>query len=341
MEHLTPSALTACLKRGKSLNQGEVLSVQTENFHATNATNTIVTLTYSPKALPPPPSRLFVKHCRQWGEFEDFEVRWYTTLAPNCPHLTPIPCYGFEVDTEQGSYTLLLHDLTETHTANWNHEPTLERHKPLIEQCAALHAGWWNHADLAKVDALPSETVITQALRLARAGKEQMLAHATLTEAERDTIEQVFATHPQRLISRAEDTSTLTCIHGDLNPGNLLSPHAPELPSYLIDYQPFTWSLKVWLGVSDLAYMMVHWWEPEVRRALEMPLLNYYHQKLEEFGVQNYPLDQCREDYRLCVAQSLYVASAWCADVEECETMDWVWKPQLRRTLVALQDWSL
>jgi hypothetical protein len=55
-------------------------------------------------------------------------------------------------------------------------------------------------------------------------------------------------------------------VHGDLNPGNLLWPRQGVEPVYLIDRQPFDWSLQRWLGVSDLARLMIIPWAPELRR---------------------------------------------------------------------------
>ena len=106
----------------------------------------------------------------------------------------------------------------------------------------------------------------------------------------------------------------------------------------MIDRQPFDWSLTTWLGVSDLAYMMVHWWETALRRQYELPILRRYHAALVERGITTYSWPQLLRDYRLCAVQSIYVATAWCAAEESLRTMRWVWWPLLLRSLAACAD---
>ncbi|RCJ36864.1 hypothetical protein A6769_15345 [Nostoc punctiforme NIES-2108] len=57
---------------------------------------------------------------------------------------------------------------------------------------------------------------------------------------------------------------------------------------YLIDRQPCDWSLTTWLGVSDLAYVMVHWWETDLRRQWEIPILHECHANLISNGFFGY-----------------------------------------------------
>lgn len=106
----------------------------------------------------------------------------------------------------------------------------------------------------------------------------------------------------------------------------------------MIDRQPFDWSLVVWLGVSDVAYMMVHWWDTELRRQYEMPILRHYHSSLQRQGVENYSWEQLFWDYRLCAVQSIYVATEWCSDASATHKMRWVWLPQLQKALQAYAD---
>ena len=59
---------------------------------------------------------------------------------------------------------------------------------------------------------------------------------------------------------------------------------------YIIDRQPFDWSLTTWLGVYDLAYAMLIDWDTPTRRALEWPVLRRYHDELRRRGVMGYSL---------------------------------------------------
>src|SRR5262249_43074193 len=128
----------------------------------------------------------------------------------------------------------------------------------------------------------------------------------------------------------------LTLIHGDSHNGNFLLPKI-EGETYLIDRQPFEWSLTCWLGISDLTYMMVHWWFPVFRQRHEKSLLQAYHQELQRCGITNYTWEQLWMDYRLCAIQSLYVPLAWCA-LDPIDKTSWIWVPKVIYTLEALEQ---
>ena len=97
-------------------------------------------------------------------------------------------------------------------------------------------------------------------------------------------------------------------MHGDVGEQNILVPRQGDRPLYLIDRQPFNWSLTTWLGAYDLAYAMVIDWEVETRRRWELPVLRRYHERLLACGVQGYPWERLWDDYRLCVPMGVYVA---------------------------------
>jgi len=116
------------------------------------------------------------------------------------------------------------------------------------------------------------------------------------------------------LAARAQDKANMTLIHGDPNPGNMLVPHVGERPLYLIDQQPFDWSITIWSGAFDLAYVIALYRETDLRRELEMPVLRYYHHTLIRRGVQGYSWDQLFDDYRLCVALTVPIAVEYMRD---------------------------
>src|SRR5437763_9876643 len=128
----------------------------------------------------------------------------------------------------------------------------------------------------------------------------------------RDALVEIFEQDPPRMLDRTKRPEGFTLVHGDVNPGNILSPLEGDRPVYLLDRQPFDWSLTTWLGVSDLSYLMAHWWETDRRRKLELPVLRHYHASLLSHGVSGYRWEELLGDYRLCVVQSIYVATEWC-----------------------------
>jgi Ser/Thr protein kinase RdoA (MazF antagonist) len=140
------------------------------------------------------------------------------------------------------------------------------------------------------------------------------------------------------MIARTRDSTGFTLVHGDVNPGNILAPRDGPGPIYLVDRQPFDWSLTTWLGVSDLAYMIVHWWDTELRRRWELPILRHYHEQLERRGIAEYTWDQLMRDYKLAAVQSVYVAVEWCVLEEDRTKMRWVWEPKFQKAMAAFFD---
>jgi hypothetical protein len=103
-----------------------------------------------------------------------------------------------------------------------------------------------------------------------------------------------------------------------------------------MDRAPFEWSLTTWLGVYDLSYALVTYWEVETRRALERAVLARYHAVLIERGIADYAWDQLYKDYRLTAAMSVYVATEWCRGSGRQYKESWM--PMLQKALTAYDD---
>ena len=147
----------------------------------------------------------------------------------------------------------------------------------------------------------------------------------------------MYARHPAALIARAADANGFTLIHGDAGAYNVLIPREGERPLYVIDRQPFDWSLTTWLGVYDLVYAMVIGWETAARRAWEWPVLRRYHDELRRRSVTDYPWERLVEDYRLTAAMGVYIVTEYCRGGV---TPQWriFGPPELRRALTACDD---
>lgn len=339
VDEITPEWLTRVLTEGGYLTCGTVSEVQDRSQKSNWASNAILRLRYSADALGEKPAKLFFKLCNPGpGTFGDSEILYYSIVAAQIPD-APIPrCYHSAYLKEDGKYNLLLEDLSDTHAPDI--EPTWELAASTISSLAQLHAAWWDHPRLSIVGEFPDRSKLEKNVAFAEAGLAPMLEElgADLPPDWLTLIHRIFETHCEKMIERAGDGRDLTCIHGDLNPGNILSPLTSIGKTYLIDRQPFDWSLTTWLGVSDLANMMVHWWEPEMRREWEKPLLENYHGHLLRLGIRDYPFDQLWDDYRLCTMQSLYVPASWCVDPIERREEKALWWSQLQKTVAACVD---
>ncbi|MBD2054451.1 hypothetical protein H6F88_00085 [Oculatella sp. FACHB-28] len=341
VEEATSDWLTHVLQQQGYLDSGAVSDVSVDAEKSSNASTARLALTYSREATGVLPTNLFLKLCNvDTGHFGNSEICYYTAIATQIQD-PPIPhCYHCAYTPDTGHYHLLLQDVSQTHASNWNVKPAWESAAKTVDAMAKIHASWWNHSLLSTVGKFPNEEVIENYISYPAQGLSPMLDDVgkTLPQPWLDLIHHIFHGHGDQLKKRASRTKTLTCIHGDLNPGNILSPIDASGNTLLIDRQLFEWSLSVWLGVSDIAYMMVHWWDTGIRRQLEKPLLQRYHQKLEELGIEDYSFAELWSDYRLCAMQSLYVVTAWCISESERREYKWVWLPQLKKTMAACLD---
>jgi hypothetical protein len=91
--------------------------------------------------------------------------------------------------------------------------------------------------------------------------------------------------------------SPRTLIHHDVQGDNLLVAGDGELSLALVDWQLATAARPV----LDLADFIVRHLDISERRRHEDRLLRIYHSVLAERGVADYPLEQCRDDYRMAL----------------------------------------
>ena len=369
-EDVTARWLTELLMRVGALRSGAVAQVRAQAESSTTAQRARLLLTYTPSSAGGCPSSLFLKLSPPGSLFaSDSEVRYYTEDYRSLPD-APLPyCYDAAFDQESGAYHLLLADLTETHYDLWRSAPTLPVSVAVVQALARMHAHWWGTERLAAGGhLLPNSADVQRYAAAALPGVEPMLADAgdELTAEERDLVRRAAAVQADAMATRLRQRPPLTLVHGDVNPGNVLVPRGwtrptpeaatvepggavspPVAPSpadsadgqvYLIDRQPFAWSLTTWLGVSDVAYMITHRWTAAERRAMEREVLRAYHQALVDCGVTGYGWDEMIADYNLCAGQSLFVPALFCVRPATREKMRWVWLPELRHTVAALRD---
>lgn len=344
LSDLNSEWLTRVLVTGGALIGGAVTGFSTQSDERRLSTIAHLTLQYAPGSRGPRPQKLFLKICATDLQDETFgpsEVNYYTRDYVGVAGTPLLTCYDAVYAPQQGSYHLLLDDVSATHGESHGRTPTLAYGLALAEGMARMHAHWWGAERLASGgEPIPGAAHIERYVEKARDGLSPMLdsVRGQIDTDWETALHDLFANHPAQMVARTADGNGFTLVHGDANPGNILAPLQGDTPIYLIDRQPFDWSLTTWLGASDLAYMMVHWWDTAIRRELEMPVLRRYHEVLQESGVQAYSWEQLLLDYRLSVVHSAYVATEWCRNEEDCVDMKWAWFPMLQKAMTAYFD---
>jgi hypothetical protein len=272
--------------------------------------------------------------------FGPSEVLYYTRDYLGVEGAPLIRCYAGAYSAEPRCYHLLLADVSATHVPASTRPPTLGYGLALAEGLASLHARWWGAERLAEAAApIHSAEHIRRFVLIAEPGVQPILERLTaeLLPHWPDRIRALFANLPGDLVARAQDSSGFTLIHGDVGDANILVPRAGDRPLYLIDRQPFDWSLTTWLGVYDLAYALVLDWPVETRRGLERTVLRHYHACLAQHGVAGYTWEQLFADYRLCAGLCATIAIEYCRGGVNERWLP-VWLPMLQRALTAADD---
>ena len=343
LEQISPEWLTKILTRSHALIQGNVTSFTSTTNTRELSTGCRLKLSYSANSYGPCPTRLFLKMVTTDMDDEFFgvsEVNYYVRDYVDADD-APIPrAYDAEYSEESGQYHILMDDLSETHVDAHDKTPTLDYGLALAEALAALHVHHWGKQRLEALNApIHDAEAIMRFVDIARPGAGHIIAAVgdQLEAHWPDVILEIYDKHPQKLIDRTQNTAGFSLIHGDANWHNILVPKASTKPLYIIDRQPFDWSLTTWLAVYDLAYAMVLDWDSKLRREFEKPVLRHYYEQLIQRGVQNYSWEKLWDDYRLMVMMCTYVATEWCRGRFNPGTMH-RWMPMLRQTMTACDD---
>jgi len=344
LEQITPAWLTSVLTKSGAITDGAVESFELDTGQGNWSESGSIKVAYSKDAQGSLPKKLFLKMVEtDWGDdesFTDSEVRYYTRDYIDLSDAPLLQCYSAAYSKELERYHLLLDDVSETHIEAAEKEPTLEYGLALAEGLAALHARWWGAEHLAEAGvSMHSADHIRQFVGIAAPGVEHILEGYSdeLKSQWKGNLHEIFAKHPQTLINRTSNMSGFTIIHGDVGAGNVLVSRHGDRPIYIIDRQPFNWSLTTWLGVYDLAYAIVLDWDVEARRKFEVPILERYLEHLIKNGVQDYIWEQLYNDYRLCAVMGTYIATEYCRGGINKKWIH-VWLPMLQRALTACDD---
>jgi hypothetical protein len=324
-----------------------------ERLNATNSTVARLHIAGSVDGRPLPPT-LFLKLCPSGHKFLGAsELTYYTRdyqALLNAPIVSCCAAVGRHdlalADSHGAGYALLLTDLTASHADNKFIDPTGPHAACLGHALGRLHAYRWGaNADPEGPHDLDAE--LDRYLAYVSRGMVPMLDALgdALDGASRELIYRVFEKSFASIRNRVREGDGLTLVHGDPNPTNVLTPKSPgpvrdARSLFLIDRQPFDWSLRLWLGASDLVYASVPYWPISQRRAHERALLEGYFTALVENGISDYSWDRLLDDWRICLCHALMVAPVWGADPNTRDNMRWLWEKQLWRALAAIRDWD-
>ncbi len=266
------------------------------------------------------------------------EIRFYTEIAPTVEIRVPA-CRYAEFTGDGTEFTLLLEDLAPAFQGDQLSGCTVAQARAAVRNLAGLHGPRWCDPALGEIDGLsangPSEARMLAELYgpateifLERLGESLSSDdHATLRDCVPGIAEWLLAA-PERFAPT----------HGDYRLDNLM--FAPgdneEVEVWAVDWQ----TLALGLPARDLSYFVATSLEPEQRRAHEDALVETYWDALREYGVDDYSLEQCRDDYGFALIQGPLVAVFGAAYGTPTPRGDRMFAAMVRRSCAAIRDWD-
>ncbi|MGH9287384.1 MAG: phosphotransferase [Acidimicrobiales bacterium] len=222
------------------------------------------------------------------------EIAFYTELAPLLPVRTP-RCHHAAIAEDASAFTLVLDDLADSRPGDQIEGCPVPAAEAAVVNLAALHGPTWCREEIASRAWLSSDPSLTaEALApLLEAAADQFAARfaAELTAGERDVLEASRGVLARWMVAPAP---TFAVVHGDYRLDNLLFARGDPGNVAAVDWQ----TVGIAQPGRDLAYFLGTCLAVDDRRRHEHELVSRYHGALAAQGVEDYPLDQCIDDYR-------------------------------------------
>jgi thiamine kinase-like enzyme len=300
-QKLTSEWLTDALRHSNAITQATVQSFEVQELQGIQGAlsqNVLIHLSYDTPEQDAPRT-IFAKFARPISRenlkgFYETEVRFYKQFSKRIELSTPYAYYA-DIDIETGYFVLLLEYISDAQVGDRATGCSIADAKLIVHEIAKHHAKWWNHPELLEMKwSLTDEAVLTFWQGWYQDRVHTFFEHAGLHFSnELISIVERLGTNLISVIRHFQQ-SPYTLIHNDLQLDNIFfnrSHTATQLT--IIDWQ----LMSIGRGAMDIASFLGANISVDDRRTSEDSLLQLYHSKLVENGVENYSFDQCWDDY--------------------------------------------
>jgi Phosphotransferase enzyme family len=224
------------------------------------------------------------------------EIGFYRRLAARTPARTP-RCHGAYFDPDAQEFILLLEDGGAGSLVDQIQGCTGEQVGMVLDELSALHAAWWQSAELDEIPWLQrlGDPLYTTGIPI---GLQQTWPHTSGILAE---------TVPGWFLKRWDDFQAAvpgllyrldamprTLAHGDTRLDNLVF-GVGDAPVMLLDWQIVLHAP----GIYDVAYFMSQSVPVELRRTVESDALQSYRRRLLDRGVPAPSTEELWDGYRI------------------------------------------
>jgi hypothetical protein len=262
------------------------------------------------------------------------EVRFYQRVASTVAVRTPA-CHLAEIAEDSGDFVIVLEDLAPAEQGDQIAGCPVEQARDSVVNLAGLHGPRWCDPTLLEVDTLSVNGPDDIALLLDMWDPTTDLfldGLGHLIPADDAATVRACGTVIERWLLARSDRFGL--VHGDYRLDNLLFPADGSAGVVAVDFQ----TLSLALPARDLAYFLGTSLSVEDRRAHERDLVAAYHAALTSYGVADYSLEDCWDDYRLAMIQGPLVSIFGCAYGTRTERGDQMFAVMIARSCAAIRD---
>jgi hypothetical protein len=300
-ELVTPEWLTDVLRHGDAIGDDTKVTSFTSTSIGTGqvGANVRYTLTYEGKAGPDSIVCKFSSRDPQSASTGvstltyETEVAFYRDLAHTVEISRP-HCYLAALESGTANVVLVMEDLSPAEQGDQITGCTVEQATLAVDEAARLHGPRWGDPTLTELAWLDR--------RSTQGGLASMLEMiwGAFVDRYRATLEPVAIEAGAQLIALVPKLgehapAALTPIHYDYRLDNMLfgTPAGGRVLT-VVDWQ----TVQLGLGPQDVAYFLGNAFPAEVRRTCERDLVQRYHRALvDDYGVDDYPFDECWSDY--------------------------------------------
>jgi aminoglycoside phosphotransferase (APT) family kinase protein len=174
-----------------------------------------------------------------------------------------------------------------------------------MREIAGLHAPLWGDPSLDQLDWLGLPPAENEQLAQMVAPVAGMFRERFESVLEPDIMAAIMRLVPLARPLLLQQAKIRTVLHGDFRLDNILfEPRAGALPMATLDWQ----TIGQGCGTQDASYFLGAGLRAWDRVAHEQDLLRIYHETLQAQGVQDYPWQQCWQDYRKHSLNGLFMA---------------------------------
>lgn len=262
------------------------------------------------------------------------EVRFYQRLAATVAVRVPRCLHAWCTD-DGTDFLLLLEDLAPATQGDQLAGCTVAQAEAAARNLAGLHGPRWcdptlgdpDGAGLGVVDAAQAGLLADVLGPMTEVFVDRM--GDRLDPADRAVLEMVPPVAGAWLLGRSERFAP---VHGDYRLDNLM--FGPDGTVTAVDWQ----TVSLGLPARDLAFLCATSLAVTDRRAHEDAVVTAYHSALGAHGIDDHPLEQCREDYRYALLQAPLIIVLGCAVAAPTARGDAMFLAMAHRAAAAIRD---